>query len=238
MMKRESYQHDLDRVRRPRVQITYDVETEGAMERLELPFVVGVLADLSGHPAEALKPLKERKFVAIDRDNIDDVLRRSKPRLAMTVPNHLAGDNSKLPVELTFGRVDDFDPGNVVKKVAVLSSLLEARHRLSQLLGKMEGNEQLEAELAAILGDAGKAKELADALGIKPKSLPAGNAPPAGTATATGAAPAATAGTAPAANAAAAEATGGQAQGTAAEQPGAQSANPQVQDPSKQEETK
>src|SRR3954463_4750510 len=98
-MGSESLQHKLDRVRRPRVQITYDVETGGAMEKVELPFVVGVLADLSGSPAEALRPLKERKVVTIDRDNFDDVLAKATPRLAMKVPNRLADDDSKIAVE-------------------------------------------------------------------------------------------------------------------------------------------
>src|SRR6266568_3239790 len=91
-MGSESLQHKLDRVRRPRVQITYDVETGGAMVKTELPFVVGVMADLSGQPKESLKPLKERKFVPIDRDNFNDVLARATPRLAMKVANKLTGD--------------------------------------------------------------------------------------------------------------------------------------------------
>src|SRR5215207_99386 len=98
----ESQQHKLDRVRRPRVQITYDVETNGAMQKTELPFVVGVLADLSGHPKDPLKPMKERKFVEIDRDNFNDVLKRATPRLAMKVNNKLTDENTQLGVELNF----------------------------------------------------------------------------------------------------------------------------------------
>ncbi|MFO0823574.1 MAG: type VI secretion system contractile sheath small subunit [Gemmataceae bacterium] len=98
----ESLQHKLDRVRRPRVQLTYDVETNGALQKVELPFVVGVLADLSGQPKDALKPLKERKFVQIDRDNFDDVLAKSAPRLALRVQNKLTDENSQLAVELNF----------------------------------------------------------------------------------------------------------------------------------------
>src|SRR5258707_1698196 len=108
-MSRDSLQHKLDRVRRPRVQITYDVETNGAMQKVELPFVVGVMADLSGKPKEALKPLKDRKVVTVDRDNFNDVLARATPRLAMKVDNKLTGDNSKLAVELNFKHLDDFD---------------------------------------------------------------------------------------------------------------------------------
>ncbi len=107
----ESTQHKLDRVRRPRVQITYDVETGGAMKAVELPFVVGVLADMSAQRKEALPALKERKFVPIDRDNFNDVLARSAPRLAMKVDNKLTGDaNSKLAVELNFKSLSDFEP--------------------------------------------------------------------------------------------------------------------------------
>ena len=114
----ESQQHKLDRVRRPRVQITYDVETGGAMEKVELPFVVGVMADLSGQPKEALRPLKERKFVPIDRDNFNDVLERAAPRLAMKVQNRLTDEDTKLAVELNFKSMDDFEPARVAEQVA------------------------------------------------------------------------------------------------------------------------
>src|SRR5947209_20447304 len=105
----ESLQHKLDRVRRPRVQITYDVETNGAMVKTELPFVVGVMADLSGQPKESLRPLKERKFAAIDRDNFNDVLKKSAPRLALKVQNKLTSEDTKLAVELNFNHMDDFE---------------------------------------------------------------------------------------------------------------------------------
>ena len=119
-MSSESVQHKLDRVRRPRVQLTYDVETGGAMERKELPFVVGVLGDLSGNPKEPLKPLKERKFVPIDRDNFNEVLQKATPRLAFSVPNRLTGDDSKLNVELTFKHFDDFEPTRVAQQIPAL----------------------------------------------------------------------------------------------------------------------
>src|SRR5215472_2976583 len=106
----ESAQHKLDPVRRPRVQITYDVETNGAMQKVELPFVVGVMADLSGQPKDPLRPMKERKFVPIDRDNFNEVLEKAAPRLALKVANRLAGDDSKLAVELNFKNMDDFEP--------------------------------------------------------------------------------------------------------------------------------
>ena len=113
-----SIQHKLDRVRRPRVQITYDVETNGAMQKVELPFVVGVLADLSAQPTEPLKPLKERQAVNIDRDNFNDVLAKAAPRVAMKVQNRLTGEDTKLAVELKFKHIDDFEPAQVAEQVA------------------------------------------------------------------------------------------------------------------------
>src|SRR5207253_4480364 len=132
-MGSESLQHKLDRVRRPRVQITYDVETGGAMEKVELPFVVGVMADLSGQPKEALRPMKERKFVPIDRDNFNDVLAKATPRLAMKVQNKLTGDDSKLAVELNFKSMEDFEPARVASQVAPLKELMDMRGRLTNL---------------------------------------------------------------------------------------------------------
>ncbi len=126
-MSSESMQHKLDRVRRPRVQITYDVETGGAMRKMELPFVVGVMADLSGQPKEKLKPLKNRKVVQIDRDNFNDVLAKATPRLAMKVPNRLSSDGGKLAVELNFKRIDDFEPAQVAEQVGPLKELLDMR---------------------------------------------------------------------------------------------------------------
>src|SRR5262249_7926568 len=150
-MANESLQHKLDRVRRPRVQITYDVETGGAMQAVELPFVVGVLADLSGQPKEALKPLKERKFVTIDRDNFNEVVEKATPRLALKVPNRLSGDDSKVAVELNFQKIEDFEPTRVAEQIAPLKELLEMRQRLTQLMSKMEGNDKLEELLGDVL---------------------------------------------------------------------------------------
>ncbi len=161
-----SIQHKLDRVRRPRVQITYDVETNGAMQKVELPFVVGVLADLSGQPKEALKPMKDRKVVQIDRDNFNDVLAKSAPRLAMKVDNALTGGDSKLAVELNFKHIDDFEPARVAEQVGPLNELMEMRKQLSQLLSKMEGNDKLEKLLSDILTNTDKAKAMAKELGI------------------------------------------------------------------------
>jgi type VI secretion system protein ImpB len=143
----ESLQHKLDRVRPPRVQITYDVETGGAIQKKELPFVVGVLADLSGKPAESLPKLKERKFVEIDRDNFNDVLASTRPRLAFQVNNVLGGTAEKLNVELAFENMDDFGPLAVIEQVPALRKLFDARQRLSDLLAKLDGNDSLDSVL-------------------------------------------------------------------------------------------
>ena len=143
----ESLQHKLDRVRPPRVQITYDVEVGGAIQKKELPFVVGVLADLAGKPAAAPAPLKQRKFVEIDRDNFNDVLASISPRLALQVKNVLSKDGGKIPLELTFKNLDDFGPLAVIDRVGPLKKLYETRQRLSDLLAKLDGNEALDALL-------------------------------------------------------------------------------------------
>lgn len=165
-MGSESLQHKLDRVRRPRVQITYDVETNGAMVKTELPFVVGVMADLSGQPAQPLPGMKDRKFVNIDRDNFNDVMARSAPRLAYRADNKLTGEGS-LNVELSFKSIEDFEPANVARQVPAMKELLDMRHKLTQLLSKMEGNDKLEAMLTDILGNTEKAMALAKELGVE-----------------------------------------------------------------------
>jgi type VI secretion system protein ImpB len=165
-MSSESLQHKLDRVRRPRVQITYDVETNGAMQKIELPFVVGVMADLSGQPKESLRPLKERKFVPIDRDNFNDVLAKATPRLAMKVQNRLTDEDTKLAVELNFKSMDDFEPARIANQVAPLKELLEMRRRLTELMSKMEGNDKLEQLLADVMSNTEKAMSLAKQMGI------------------------------------------------------------------------
>jgi type VI secretion system protein ImpB len=161
-----SLQHKLDRVRRPRVQITFDVETNGAMRTVELPFVVGVLADLSGSPAQALRPLKERKAVMIDRDNFNGVLEKSTPRVALRVPNKLSNDGTQLAVELNFKHMDDFEPARVAEQIGPLHELLKVRHQLTQLMSKMEGNDKLESLLGDILANTEKAQELAKKMGL------------------------------------------------------------------------
>ncbi len=174
-MGSESLQHKLDRVRRPRVQITYDVETNGAMQKVELPFVVGVMADLSGMPKDPLPAMKERKFVNIDRDNFNDVLAKAAPRLAFRVQNKLTDENSQLNVELNFRNIEDFEPAQVAKQIGPLRELLEMRHKLTQLLSKMEGNDKLEAMLGDILNNTEKAMALAKELGVEPTKTEGGN---------------------------------------------------------------
>lgn len=169
MPKRESVQQKISRIRPPRVQITYDVETGGAIEMKELPFVVGVLGDYSGKPEEALPPIKNRKFVEIDRDNFDQVLSGMKPRLAYNVDNRLQEDGSKVGVELKFNKLDDFEPDNVVQQVEPLRKLVEAREKLSDLLSKMDGNEKLEGILNDLMVDQDKQKELSSQLGLEAK---------------------------------------------------------------------
>lgn len=169
MPKKESIQHKIDRIRPPRVQITYDVETGGAIELKELPFVVGVLGDFSGNPEEPLPAMKNRKFVEIDRDNFDQVMAGMKPRLSFAAENKLQDDGTKIAVELKFNKLDDFEPDNIVQQVDPLRKLVEARKKLSDLLSKMDGNDKLENILNDVIADAGKQKELSDALGLDAK---------------------------------------------------------------------
>ncbi|QGJ71949.1 Type VI secretion system contractile sheath smal l subunit [Planctomycetales bacterium 10988] len=168
-----SMQHKLDRVRRPRVQVTYDVETGGAMRKVELPFVVGVLADLSGSPKDKLKPMKDRKVVPIDRDNFNAVLEKSAPRVAFKVDNKLTDDDTRMNVELNFKSMDDFEPANVARQVKPLKELLDMRDRLNQLLSKMEGNDELEEMLGEIMNNTEKRETLAKSLGVEPKAAAA-----------------------------------------------------------------
>jgi type VI secretion system protein ImpB len=167
MPTKESLQHKLDRVRPPRVQITYDVEVGGAIELKELPFVIGVLGDFVGKPEDPLAPIKERKFVEIDPDNFNQVLAGMKPRVAFNVENKLQDDGSKMGVELKFSNIEDFEPDNVVQQVEPLRKLVEARQKLSDLRSKMDGNDKLESILQDIISNSDKQKELSDALNIE-----------------------------------------------------------------------
>ncbi len=161
----ESTQHKLDRIRKPRVHLTYDVEIGDAIEMKELPFVVGVLADLSGKPEESLPKLKDRQFVEIDRDNFNKVLAAMKPRLAFAVDNELQANGTKMNVELKFAHIDDFEPEQVARQVEPLRKLLEARGRLSDLLNKMDGNDKLDALLQDVVNNTESLKKLGEETG-------------------------------------------------------------------------
>ena len=161
-MARESVHKKLERVRAPRVHVTYDVEVGDAIEMKEIPFVMGVLADLSGMPEEPLPRLKERRFIEITPDNFDDVLAKMNPRVAYTVENKLSDDPDagKIGVELNFKSMDDFEPENVARQVKPMRDLLDLRTRLSDLVGSLQGNEKLESVLQEIAGDEDKLKQL------------------------------------------------------------------------------
>jgi type VI secretion system protein ImpB len=162
--------HDkLKRVRPPRVHITYDVETEGAVVQKDLPFVVGVLGDFSGDPTEPLKPLKDRKFVQIDRDNFNDVMARMTPGLNLKVDNTLKGDGSEMGVQLKFKSLDDFEPANIVKQVEPLRKLLETRDKLRDLMSKADRSEDLENILEQVLENTDQLKKFSAELGIEKK---------------------------------------------------------------------
>lgn len=156
----ESTQHKLDRIRPPRVQITYDVEIGDAIQMKELPFVGGIMADLSGVPEEALPKVKDRKFVEIDRDNFNDVMASINPRLVFQVENKLANDGSKLNVELKFNHMDDFNPVTVLKQVTPLKKLYDARQRLSDLLTKLDGNDELDQLLQDVVASTESMEEI------------------------------------------------------------------------------
>ncbi|MBL8203494.1 MAG: type VI secretion system contractile sheath small subunit [Blastocatellia bacterium] len=167
MAKRESIQQKISRIRPPRVHISYEVETGGAIEMKELPFVIGVLGDFSGKPVDPLPRVRDRKFVEIDRDNFDGVLAGMKPRLQMGVENKLNDNGGKLAVELNFRSMEDFEPDQVVQQVEPLRRLVEARRNLSDLLAKMDGNDKLGELLEDVLNNADAQKQLGDALGVK-----------------------------------------------------------------------
>ncbi len=161
----ESTQKKLTRIRPPRVQITYDVETGGAIEKKELPLVVGILADLAGKQENPMLPIKARKFVEIDRDNFNKVLAGMKPRLAFQVDNTLQDDGTKINVEMRFNSMDDFEPEQVVHQVEPLRKLLEARTKLSNLLTKMDGNDKLEELLQDVINNTDSLKTLSGETG-------------------------------------------------------------------------
>ena len=163
----ESIHEKLKRVRPPRVHITYDVETEGAVIQKELPFVVGVVGDFSGNPTAPLQPLKNRKFVQIDRDNFNEVMTRMTPGLNIRVENTLKGDGSEMGVQLKFNGIEDFDPASIVAQVEPLLRLLETRNRLRDLATKVDRSDKLESLLEQILSNDEAIKRLASDLGVE-----------------------------------------------------------------------
>jgi type VI secretion system protein ImpB len=163
-MAKKSSQKFIAKNRAPRVQIEYDLELYGAEKKINLPFVMGVMADLSGKPAESLEPVADRKFLEIDVDNFDERLKSMKPRVAFQVPNTLTGEGN-LSVDLTFESMDDFSPAAVARKVGALSKLLEARTELSNLLSYMDGKSGAEELIGKVLKD----ETLLNALTSAPK---------------------------------------------------------------------
>jgi type VI secretion system protein ImpB len=165
----ESIHEKLKRVRKPRVHITYEVETEGAEILRELPFVVGIMGDFSGDPTQQLRPLSERKFIQIDRDNFNEVMARMTPGLNLRVDNKLADDGSQMAVSLKFDSIDDFEPARVAEQVPALKALLETRNKLRDLMSKVDRSEQLESLLEQILTNENELKSLSGQLGIEKK---------------------------------------------------------------------
>ena len=163
----ESVQKKLERVRPPRVNISYEVETGGAIEMKELPFVMGVLGDFTGQPTEPLEKLKDRKFTEVTLDNFDEVLASMKPHLAFSVENTLSEEGGKIGVDLTFESLDDFSPDQVAKQVKPLRELLELRQKLADLRGTLQGNDKLEEILQSSLGDAEKLDKLKGEIGAE-----------------------------------------------------------------------
>jgi type VI secretion system protein ImpB len=170
-MPKASSQKFIARNRAPRVQIEYDVELYGAQKKIEIPFVMGVMADLSGKPADPLAPVADRKFLEIDIDNFDDRLKAAKPRVAFSVPNTLTGQGN-LSIDLTFESLDDFSPGAVARKVEALNKLLTARNQLSNLITYMDGKTGAEELVRKLLADPALLNALASA--PKPASATSG----------------------------------------------------------------
>lgn len=171
----ESLQHKLDRVRPPRVQITYDVEIGNAIVMKELPFVMGVMADLSGKPENPLPKVKDRKFVEIDRDNFDHIMTSIQPRLALRVANKLDPSEEHMSAILVFNQITDFEPLAVVKQIEPLNKIYQAHIRLKDLLTKLDGNDPLDEMLREIITNPDKREALKKELGL---DAPAADAAP------------------------------------------------------------
>ena len=160
MAKKESTQKRIGRDRAPRVHISYDVEIGDAIETKELPLVIGVMGDYTGHQKDGLAKLKDRKFIQVDSENLDDVMKGMSPRLAIRVSNQIKKDDSQLGIELNFKKMEDFEPVQIVNQVEPLRRLLEARTRLADLRGKMAGNDRLEELLEQIVHDTEKLQSI------------------------------------------------------------------------------
>lgn len=165
----------IGRNRPPRVQIEYDVEVYGSEKKVQLPFVVGVMADLSGKPAEALPPVEERKFLEVDIDNFDERMKAIKPRVAFQVPNTLTGEGN-MAVEMTFDKMDDFSPAAVAKNVEPLNKLLTARQQLANLIAYMDGKSGAEDVLQKLLADPALLQAVANTPRPAEEEKPAGGA--------------------------------------------------------------
>ncbi|AWH53746.1 type VI secretion system contractile sheath small subunit [Stenotrophomonas sp. ESTM1D_MKCIP4_1] len=160
MAKKESIQKRLQKIRPPRVQLTYDVEKGDAIEQKELPFVVGVMGDFSGNPEQPLPKVKDRKFVNVDLDNFDEVMEGVAPRAVYRVPNKISDEGGEFGVELKFNSIDDFRPEAVVQQIEPLRRLLESRTKLADLRNKLAGNEKLEDLLTDVLNNTEQLKQL------------------------------------------------------------------------------
>ncbi|HFK2921449.1 type VI secretion system contractile sheath small subunit [Stenotrophomonas beteli] len=160
MAKKESIQKRLQKIRPPRVQLTYDVEKGDAIEQKELPFVVGVMGDFSGNPEQPLPKVKDRKFVNVDLDNFDEVMEGIAPRAVYRVPNKISDDGGEFGVELKFNSIEDFRPEAVVQQIEPLRRLLESRTKLADLRNKLAGNEKLEDLLTDVLNNTEQLKKL------------------------------------------------------------------------------
>lgn len=171
-MAKDSIHQKLERVRKPRVHIKYEVEVGDAIEERELPFVVGVLGDFSGDPTKPLPPMRNRKFIQIDRDNFNDVMARMTPGLNLKVENTLKGDGSEMGVQLKFNSMEDFEPANVVRQVEPLRKLLETRDKLRDLLTKVDRSQDLEGLLEQVLQNDEQLKKLSSDLGVSESGEP------------------------------------------------------------------
>ncbi len=170
----ESRQHTLDRVRKPRVHITYDVEIGSAIEKKELPFIVGVLADLSGNPENPLPKMKDRKFVEIDRDNFMEVMEIISPRLVLRIVNKLSDENPEISVEILFKNMADFEPQSIAKNIPALAALYEKRNSLKDLITKMDGNDPLNSVLTQIMQSSDLTERLKKELNARDEEFAAG----------------------------------------------------------------